>query len=159
MLAACNFAIHDISRTELDAVNKLPRFNMPFELGLDFGLRESGVSKFRKKSCLILDRSRYRFQKYLSDIAGHDPEAHADDPKRVIEVVRSWLRRASHDSAIPSPQAICSHYYGFLNDLPAMASAKRMSQKRLLVDNDYFVDLTNLMKDWLKDNFPPERPG
>ena len=33
LIEECCFGIHDISRIERDAVNNLPRFNMPFELG------------------------------------------------------------------------------------------------------------------------------
>ncbi|MBA3693974.1 MAG: hypothetical protein H0W77_11145 [Acidobacteria bacterium] len=29
MIADCNYGVHDISRTELDKENSLPRFNMP----------------------------------------------------------------------------------------------------------------------------------
>lgn len=36
VIAGCHYGIHDISRTELNE-NGLPRFNMPFELGLFFG--------------------------------------------------------------------------------------------------------------------------
>src|ERR1700679_3192363 len=34
----CKFGIHDISRTEVNEKG-LPRFNMPFELGMFFGLK------------------------------------------------------------------------------------------------------------------------
>lgn len=50
----CRYGIHDISRTEVAADTGLPRFNMPLELGL------------------ILDRARYRYQQFCSDIAGQD---------------------------------------------------------------------------------------
>jgi hypothetical protein len=36
VIAGCRYGIHDISRTSLNE-NGLPRFNMPFELGLFFG--------------------------------------------------------------------------------------------------------------------------
>ena len=34
LISASRFSIHDLSRTDLDDMNVLPRFNMPFELGL-----------------------------------------------------------------------------------------------------------------------------
>lgn len=37
IIRECHFAVHDISRTELDKETGLPRFNMPFELGLFLG--------------------------------------------------------------------------------------------------------------------------
>ena len=38
----CRFGIHDLSRTELDQVNRLPRFNMPLELGIFLGAKRYG---------------------------------------------------------------------------------------------------------------------
>ncbi|MEO8112942.1 MAG: hypothetical protein ABI655_01080 [Phenylobacterium sp.] len=40
LIDECRFGIHDLSRTEPDEVNHLPRFNMPLELGVFLG--ESG---------------------------------------------------------------------------------------------------------------------
>jgi hypothetical protein len=37
----CRYGIHDLSRIELNAVD-LPRFNMPFELGVFFGAKHFG---------------------------------------------------------------------------------------------------------------------
>ena len=37
IIRGCRLGVHDISRTELDGANALPRFNMPFELGLFVG--------------------------------------------------------------------------------------------------------------------------
>ena len=34
MVRGCRLGVQDISRTELDTVYQLPRFNMPFELGV-----------------------------------------------------------------------------------------------------------------------------
>ena len=55
----CRYGIHDISRTKLS--NDLPRFNMPFECGIDFGLKLSKPRKYRHKKCLILEKERYRY--------------------------------------------------------------------------------------------------
>jgi hypothetical protein len=70
LIDECRFGIHDISRIEHDTVNNLPRFNMPFELGLFLGARRFGAKLQRDKQCLVLEAERYRYQKYLSDIAG-----------------------------------------------------------------------------------------
>ena len=42
IIRECSFGIHDISRTDLDPENRLPRFNMPFELGLFLGAKAFG---------------------------------------------------------------------------------------------------------------------
>ena len=44
-----SLGIHDISRTTLDGSNRLPRFNMPLELGLFLGAKHFGDRLQRKK--------------------------------------------------------------------------------------------------------------
>src|SRR5215212_3185258 len=44
LIESCRFSVHDISRTELDPINGLPRFNVPFELGLALGCKSYGTS-------------------------------------------------------------------------------------------------------------------
>src|SRR5207244_972943 len=70
IIEACRLGIHDISRTEIDPQTQLPRFNMPLELGLFLGAKRFGTGKHKAKTCLILDVERYRYQKFISDIAG-----------------------------------------------------------------------------------------
>ncbi len=65
IIAKCKFGVHDISRTELDAHNNLPRFNMPLELGVFLGAKRYGGPDQRRKNCLILDREQYRYQQFI----------------------------------------------------------------------------------------------
>jgi len=39
IIAQSKYSIHDLSRTQLDRRNRLPRFNMPLELGIDLGCK------------------------------------------------------------------------------------------------------------------------
>ncbi|WP_206020694.1 hypothetical protein [Roseococcus sp. SYP-B2431] len=94
--------MHDISRTELDDVNALPRFNMPLELGLFMGAVRFGTGAQRRKVCLILDRERYRFQRFISDIAGQDIREHGDDVDRAIHALRSWLAAQPRQDILPA---------------------------------------------------------
>lgn len=91
LIASSKYSIHDISRVQLNE-EELPRFNMPFECGMDFGAKMYGGSKLEDKKCLILETERYRYQKFLSDIAGNDIRAHSDEPELAIKQVRNWLR-------------------------------------------------------------------
>lgn len=86
LIEGCRFGIHDISRTELDPVNGLPQFNMPLELGIFLGAQRFGSGKHREKNCLVLDREPYRYQKFISDIAGQDIAAHGGAVDRVSSV-------------------------------------------------------------------------
>jgi len=88
LIAGCDLGIHDISRTEC---SPLPRFNMPFELGFFLGAKGFGPPLQRKKKTLIMDRRRYRYQRFLSDISGQDIQAHSDGPENVVRIVRRWL--------------------------------------------------------------------
>ena len=94
----CPLGIHDLSRTTLDSVNRLPRFNMPLELGIFLEAKRYGGATQHRKSCLILERDLYRYQKFCSDIAGQDIRAHRDTVEDAIVVVRGC---GSPRSAIP----------------------------------------------------------
>jgi hypothetical protein len=56
----CRYGIHDISRTELHPDSGLPRFNMPFELGVFFGAKRLGSEGQHAKRALVLDVEPYR---------------------------------------------------------------------------------------------------
>ena len=55
LIENCKYSIHDISRTEIDPDYGLPRFNVPFELGLDLGCKRYGGLLQKQKTALILD--------------------------------------------------------------------------------------------------------
>ena len=117
----CRFGVHDISRTELSANTGLPRFNMPFELGLFLGASRFGGASQRTKNCLILDSKLYRYQTFLSDIAGQDICAHNNAPGEAIVQIRNWLAANSPHAKLPGGKAIADHYQKFQQDLPSLA--------------------------------------
>ena len=91
IIAESKFGIHDISRTEIDKSTHLPRFNMPFELGLFLGAKKFGDKVQKRKNILILDKEKYRYQKFISDIAGQDIEEHNENSNEAILKTRNWL--------------------------------------------------------------------
>lgn len=91
MIKESKYSIHDISRIEPMNHGDLPRFNMPFELGIDIGCRESGEGQLSGKRCLVLEKERYRYQIVLSDISGNDIKSHDGDSKKVVRAVRNWF--------------------------------------------------------------------
>ena len=144
IIADCRYGIHDISRTELDATLNLPRFNMPLELGVFLGAKKFGQKEQKRKNCLILDKERYRYQKFISDIAGQDIHAHGNDTEKIVTVVRNWLRTASKRKTIPSGSKIWEHYQDFMRDLPQLANKFQLAVNEL-VFNDFIFMLT----EWL----------
>lgn len=136
--------MHDISRTELDPANQLPRFNMPFELGLFVGATRFGTREQRRKICLILDRERYRFQKYISDIAGQDIAAHRDDPDQAIQALRTWLSALPAPGLLPGGAAIKQRYHAFRAQLPSI-----LTRLQIEPDEMTFADYANIVAEWL----------
>ncbi len=147
LIAESKFGIHDISRTEPDSATNLPRFNMPLELGMFIGAKRYGSSKQKQKNCLILDTEQYRYQAFISDIAGHDIRAHADDPGQAITQVRNWLNTASGRKTIPGGREIRRRFSQFEFDLPDMCAAIPIDLDELTY-NDY----TNFISEWLSPN-------
>ena len=123
LIERCRFGIHDISRTELDAKNNLPRFNMPLELGIFLGAKKFGNKWQKEKRALIFDFEAYRYMKFISDIAGADIHIHDNDPRKIIAETRDWLANVSNRD-LPSANKIQSLYEEFELELPA--AAKRL---------------------------------
>ena len=97
LIDECDFSLHDISRTELNP-NRLPRFNMPFELGVALGRRYSATDG-GTAGLLILDREPFRYHECFSDLSGCDPAAHYDQPGIAMHLVWKWLASQHNDQA------------------------------------------------------------
>jgi hypothetical protein len=142
------FGIHDLSRVQLDTASKLPRFNMPLELGLFLGAHHFGGTNHKTKACLVTDSKRYRYQKYISDVAGQDPVAHNDNPEELIRHVRNWLRSFTSD-ILPGEKLIIKRFREFQGSLPALVKAAGLQMKKLI-----FPDYAGMVVAWLRENSP-----
>jgi hypothetical protein len=149
IIRSSEYSIHDISRVQLDRTTHLPRFNMPLELGLFLGAKEFGDAEQRTKRSLVLDRTPYRYQKFCSDIAGQDIEAHANKPSKAIELVRNWLSGPANErgSRIPSGTVMASRYAQFVTELPEWCDRQKLVVRQLTYGDNYL-----LISDWLKSN-------
>lgn len=150
IIRECRHGIHDISRTEIDPLEKLPRFNMPLELGLFLGAREFGGRRQKLKRALILDTERFRYQKFCSDIAGQDIKAHEGSAEKAIRAVRNWLATALDGSVLlPSAAKMADRYQAFLLDLPRISARFHLDP-----DDLQFVELRTLVEEWVDQNQP-----
>ncbi len=93
LMAISQYSIHDLSRMDPPKKKEYPRFNMPFECGIDFGLKMSDEIKYEEKKFLILEKELHRYQKVISDISGNDIYSHSNEPEMVVKAVRDWFRR------------------------------------------------------------------
>ena len=137
------YSIHDISRIE----GELPRFNMPFELGLDIGCKS--FSNLTDKKCLILEKEKYRYMQVISDISGQDIKCHDDNPQKIIKCIRDWIvansKRRKVNPYTTIWEAYCEFDYEF---------NKVMKRDKLDPDKIWelpFSELIKSMKLWIKN--------
>lgn len=140
IISECKYGIHDISRTDPDPEHNLPRFNMPLELGIFLGCKEFSN---RPKVCLIIDKEKYRYQKFISDIAGRDVVSHNNNPEIVIHKVRDWLVTESKRTNIPGGVKIYERYKLFEKQLPEMAKEAGYKFSEIT-----FWDFVRLVVEW-----------
>lgn len=151
IISECRLGIHDLSRTELDAKTKLPRFNMPLELGMFLGAKQYGDARQRQKICLVLDRSPHRYQQFCSDIAGQDISTHGRSVPRAIDAVRDFLRNSAPSNVlIPGGRKIHQRYLRFSTSVPALC--RELGQRK---DRLTFRDYTAFVARWLKQHAEP----
>lgn len=152
IISQCGLAIHDISKTELDAATRLPRFNMPLELGLFLGARHFGSGAQRQKRCIILDRQPYRYQKFISDIAGQDIHSHGGTSARLVEEIASWLRHEAGDPRVPGGKAIAREFRVFQSNVPKICAQMRLHPAELT-----FQDYRRMAVTWIVTKASEER--
>lgn len=143
IVSECRYGIHDISRTELGS-GKLPRFNMPLELGLDLGCQRYGPDHLTEKRLLIMDRSRHRYQRAISDIGGQDIVNHSNNPRYLIRCIRDWLSTESRLSEMPGGLYMYQSYLAFQKVLPSLCKTMKLNPKQLT-----FGDFTSVVRLWL----------
>jgi hypothetical protein len=134
IIEECRYGIHDISRTEVDGDPPLPRFNMPLELGLFLGAKRFGGAPQKEKRCLILDREAYRYQRFISDIAGQDIHSHGGTLTGCIQEVSGWLRGcapAGERHRLPGGRRIEDEFHTFRGNLPAICANRHIAANEL----------------------------
>jgi len=147
LISQCKYGIHDLSRVELGKRNKLPRFNMPFELGIFYGAKYFGEDIHKKKICAVLEKRLYRYQKYISDISGMDIKAHNNSMKRCVIEVRNWLSTNSKRTTIPEAEKIYARYRRFRCYLKRACKVRRINYHSMP-----FIELSRYISEWLEIN-------
>jgi hypothetical protein len=143
----CRYGVHDLSRIELDYQLNLPRFNMPFELGVFYSAKHFGSVKQKRKQCLVLEKQQYRYQKFISDISGIDVTAHKNSQKKLILAIRNWLVTASRRTTIPPGPEIHNRFKTFQSEMH-----RACRQRSIDYDTMPFIELVHNMTDWLRVN-------
>lgn len=142
LIADSDHSVHDLSRTQIN-VRGLPRFNMPFELGLMMGAKHFGGGRQRTKRACILVAEDHVLPRYLSDLAGNDPAAHRDEPHVLIRVVRDHLHTSPEGQRLPGAAHMIALFQKFRADVPFLAVQVRLTEAEVHARLGYrnFMDL------------------
>ena len=90
---------------------------------------------------MILDRESYRFQEFLSDIAGQDVEGHNNDSSIIVNKVRDFLDNAMSGSnqPLPSGEIIQRDFKCFNADLTALSVSIDLTESTLSFKNYVWI--------------------
>lgn len=86
------FSIHDLSRCQARVAGEFSRLNMPFELGLDLGIRRACDGLPSEKKFIIFEKAPYETKRVLSDLSGQDVACHHNNYEEVIAKLRDFFR-------------------------------------------------------------------
>ena len=152
LIRDCPQSIHDLSRIELGD-NDLPRFNMPFELGLALGAKRFGGSPHTRDRIKIMVAEPYKLPAYISDLGGNDPSAHRSNPNEVIRVVRNFLHRSPGGGILLGPARMVEEFVRFRAELPEIAHRIDFKPEEIGGLSDYRAYL------WCVAEFLTSEPG
>jgi hypothetical protein len=147
LVRGCRFGIHDLSRVQWTGDDVLPRFNMPFELGMAYGAFRLGTGRCRQMQLLVLEAEAFRHQRTLSDIAGLDSKVHGNSADTLIGCVRDFL--ANHVDPRPmGPTRLRELYEEFRTELPGLATQHGLTVAEL-TPLERFADWYAVSTKWL----------
>lgn len=145
LLSGCRLSIHDLSYTGLDPDSGLPRFNMPFELGLALAVDRLQAKK-PERQFVVFETTAHAAKKCLSDISGQDCRSHGLLPGVIVSETRDWLRTA-HGRPLPGPDIMLDRHSRFESDFPDLC--QRFGQRPTSL---VFVDLCEMIRNWIAEN-------
>ncbi len=146
IIEECDLGIHDISRIELN-LNNLPRFNMPLEFGIFLGAKRFGGRRQKSKMCMVFDSENYRYQQFISDIAGQDIKAHNNNPEQIIRINRNWFNSLGNHRSFPGANAIIGKFNDFLIQKPQI-----LQELNLTPDDVQYADNIQIIEEWIKQS-------
>lgn len=98
LMHSCPFSVHDLSRVQRFAPTRLPRFNMPFELGLAVAWQALGD---KKHAWYVFETKQYRAGRTLSDLSGADVYVHDGTVRGVLREISNAFIRETRKATFP----------------------------------------------------------
>jgi hypothetical protein len=131
LIQQCSYSIHDLSRVQLDAkVPRVPRFNMPFELGLAVAQNAGN----RRETWYVCETVPYRISKSLSDLNGTDVRIHGGTIRGVFGALADIFVRRTRQPSVQEMYRIYLVLRRNLGTLMRQAGARDPYRPRVFRD-------------------------
>lgn len=138
LISSSMFGIHDLSRCKSSKAREYFRMNMPFELGLDMGIK--GFSeKHKNKNILIVIDKKFDYKQAISDLSGNDPLCYNGKAENLVKIIRDWLVKCSGKRNILTSREIWASYEDFLGWL----KIEREDFKICLDNVEEYIDIVS----------------
>jgi len=134
LLHQCRYSIHDLSRVQV--TRGVPRFNMPFELGLAVGWAQQNPARH---AWFVCDSKRNRVLRSISDLNGTDVNIHDGTVEGVMRELCNMFVR--HDRRPDVRSMLVSHGQTrkSLREIKQRTGAASLFQARAFADVCYFA--------------------
>lgn len=143
LMGESKYSIHDLSRFRSDKAGEYYRMNMPFELGLDYGI--GGDDKI----FLIFESEPHKLKIALSDINGWDIRSHQDKPEKIVLEFRKWIvgcGNISDDLKKLSSEEVWNRYNYFYGSFSDHMKKHKMTDEEISVS-----EYLNFIDSYLKE--------
>jgi hypothetical protein len=112
LIESCGASVHDLSRVTLSGPLRVPRFNMPFELGIAYTVARRSAHSF-----FVLEERSHRLQASLSDLNGHDPYIHGGTQTGILRCLLDCFASPSGSPSLGKLQALTLRLSRFVTEL------------------------------------------
>lgn len=154
LIGQSKYSIHDLSRLQSKKENEYFRLNMPFELGIDYGIRKFAKG-YEEKKFLILSKTRFDYAKAISDLSGVDIKSHEEEPVKINRAVRNWLTQHTTGAA-SAPQIIWDHFEYFTQDFYDKRKKEGFSKEDIYeITSAQLGEFIEYINEWIQQNREP----
>lgn len=141
LMKDAKYSIHDLSKLRSEKKKEYYRMNMPFELGLDYGIGG------KEKVFLIFEDEAYKLKIALSDINGWDVRPHYNNPELLILEFRKWIvanKELPIEKTALSSTDIWYIYNDFYGSFSDFMTIHRMKEEEISVI-EYIMHVDNFL--------------
>lgn len=130
LMRETKYSVHDLSKMKSEKKGEYYRMNMPFELGLDYGIGG------KDKVFLIFEKNPFKLKIALSDINGWDVRPHLDNPETLIKEFRRWIvvnRNLSQEIKAYSSSDIWYKYNDFYGNFSDYMTINHLNDEEISI--------------------------